>query len=120
MRAWYSESLKSSMPRIQLLPRHLRHVSLAAGFALALVVLACGNDTDGIHTATSANTSTPASTTHKPTLAATLAVQATPNTPSPGATSPPIPVYDVLIKTDDGISMGGAALGGNAETTLLG
>ena len=108
------------MPRIQLRPWHLRHVSLAAGFALALVVLAGGNDTDGIYTATSANTTTPASTTHKPTLAATLAVQATPNTPSPGATSSPIPVDDVPINTYDGISMGRAALGGNLETTLLG
>ena len=120
MPAWYSESLKSRIPRIQIGLWQLRHVSLVAGFALALAVMACGNDTEGLPTATSANTSTPVSTTPKPTLAATLAVQVAPSTLSPGATSTPSPVDEVPIKTDDGISMGGAALGGNAETTLLG
>ena len=107
MPAWYSESLKSRIPRIQIGLWQLRHVSLVAGFALALAVMACGNDTEGLPTATSANTSTPVSTTPKPTLAATLAGQVTPSTLSPGATSTPSPVDEVPIKTDDGISMGG-------------
>ena len=45
-------------------------------------------------------------------------VQIAPSTHSPETRT--TPVHDVPIKIDDGFSMGGAALGGNSETNLLG
>jgi len=45
-------------------------------------------------------------------------VRIIPSTHSPKTTT--TPVHDVPIKIDGGFSMGGAALGGNSETNLLG
>ena len=112
----------------RLLTGHSAVYPLVAAFALTLVFIACGGGSASGHFATAApanmptNTIIPTNSISAPTPVATQTVQPLATVRAATVLEPtltPAPDNEDTVTAAGGFSMGGAALGGSAETTLL-